>query len=207
MPESYYSDYSDHSDEQLDELLCEYVDGTMDPSVRAAFEEYLAANPELAQHARCLSQTRTLLCSYGCRHPNELSLQDQIKRRVAGELFRQDRSEAVFVHRLGRAAMLTSTVSLVLILGMTIGLTAVRQVSISEPLVTTGGDTEDSMTMPTDAYARSASLPLEWNQDLIKWSLLGPSSILPEIDLVPIGWRAATVDSLHRPSFRLVSTP
>jgi len=204
MPESYHSD---HSDEQLDELLCEYVDGTMDPSVRAAFEEYLEANPELARHARCLCQTRIMLCSYGCRHPNEESLQDQIKRRVAGELFRQDRTEAVFVQRLGRAAMLTSSVSLMLILGMTIGLTAVRQARINDSAELAGNEVEKSMTMPLDAYGQPAALPLEWNTELIKWSLLGPAHILPEIDLVPIGWRAAPVDSLSRSAFRLLSTP
>jgi hypothetical protein len=208
MPESYYPDYSDHSDEQLDELLCEYVDGTMDPSVRVAFEEYLAVNPELANHARCLCQTRTMLCSYGCRHPNEESLQDQIKRRVAGELFRQDRTEAVFVQRLGHAAMLTSSVSLVVILGMMVGLTAVRKASVTSDDDLGGNNSVKSMMMPSDAYGQPASaLPMEWNKDLIKWSLMGPSRMLPEIDLVPIGWRAASVDSLQGSGFQFLSIP
>ena len=46
----------------LNEWLCEYVDGTMDPSLRAVFDEYLKANPELAEHVERLCRTRTLLC-------------------------------------------------------------------------------------------------------------------------------------------------
>lgn len=207
MPESYYPDYSEHSDEQLDELLCEYVDGTMDPAVRAAFEEYLEANPELANHARCLRQTQALLCSYGCRHPHTESIQDQIRRRVAGELVRQDRTEAVFVERLGRAAMLTSSVSMVLILTMMVGFTAAKKVRNTEMVAASEDETPRSMSTQADAYGQPASsLPLEWNQDMARWSLMGPAKVLPEIDMVPIGWHAAKMDSLHS-GYRLVSTP
>jgi len=44
--------------EWLDEWLCEYVDGTMDPSVEAVFEQYVEANPELQAHIERLRQTR-----------------------------------------------------------------------------------------------------------------------------------------------------
>jgi len=208
MPESYHPDYSEHSDEQLDELLCEYVDGTMDPAVRAAFEEYLEANPDLANHARCLCQTQALLCSYGCRHPNEETIQDQIRRRVAGELVRQDRTEAVFVERLGRAALLTSSVSMVLILTMMVGFTAVKKANHKD-MVASGEDTQSrSMSTQADAYGQPASsLPLEWNQDMARWSLMGPSKILPEIDMTPIGWHAAAMDTLSSGRFQLISTP
>ena len=206
MPESYYPDYSEHSDEQLDELLCEYVDGTMDPTVRAAFEEYLEANPELAHHARCLCQTRVMLCSYGCRHPKEESIQDQIRRRVAGELVRQDRTEAVLVQRLGHAALVTSTVSLILIVAMVAGLSAARQATDLDTSMPALAD--DSMALPADAYSRPGSaVPLEWSADLVRWSFLGPSRILPEIDMTPIGWRAARLDSVSRGAFQFVSAP
>lgn len=209
MPDRYHADYSDHSDEQLDELLCEYVDGTMDPSVRAAFEEYLEANPELAKHARCLCQTRSMLCSYGCRHPQEESVQDQVRRRVAGELLRKDRSEAVLVQRLGRAAVVTSSFSLVLILAMTVGYTAVRQARTASQQTDTAELMGDTMVLPTDAYGQplSASFPLEWSRSQINWSLLGPAQILPEIDLKPIGWKAARIDSLSKPRFAVISAP
>lgn len=51
----------------LDEWLCEYVDGTMDPSLEAVFEEYVDANPELKAHIDELRETRDLLC--GCAQP------------------------------------------------------------------------------------------------------------------------------------------
>lgn len=54
--------------EWLDEWLCEYVDGTMDPSVEAVFEQYVEANPELKAHVERLRQTRDLLC--GCDAPD-----------------------------------------------------------------------------------------------------------------------------------------
>jgi len=55
--------------EWLDEWLCEYVDGTMDPSVEAVFEQYVEANPELKAHVERLRQTRELLC--GCDAPDD----------------------------------------------------------------------------------------------------------------------------------------
>ena len=51
--------------EWLDEWLCEYVDGTMDPSLEAVFEKYVEANPELKAHVERLKQTRELLCNCG----------------------------------------------------------------------------------------------------------------------------------------------
>jgi anti-sigma factor RsiW len=50
--------------EWLDEWLCEYVDGTMDPSVETVFEQYVEANPELKAHVERLRKTREILC--GC---------------------------------------------------------------------------------------------------------------------------------------------
>ena len=51
----------------ISEWLCEYVDGTMDPSMQAVFEEYMEANPELADHVERLCRTRTLLSECQCR--------------------------------------------------------------------------------------------------------------------------------------------
>lgn len=50
----------------IGEWLCEYVDGTMDPSMQAVFEEYMEANPELAEHVERLCRTRTLLNGCEC---------------------------------------------------------------------------------------------------------------------------------------------
>ena len=47
--------------EWLDEWLCEYVDGTMDPSLETVFEQYVEADAELKAHVQRLQQTRELL--------------------------------------------------------------------------------------------------------------------------------------------------
>lgn len=53
---------------ELDEFVCEYVDGTMEPSVREAFEEYLEANPDVAAHVDELIETTSILkaCADQC---------------------------------------------------------------------------------------------------------------------------------------------
>ena len=51
----------------ISEWLCEYVDGTMDPSMQAVFEEYMEANPELSAHVERLCRTRALLNGCDCR--------------------------------------------------------------------------------------------------------------------------------------------
>jgi len=53
--------------EWLDEWLCEYVDGTMDPSMKAVFKQYVEADPELKAHVERLRKTREILC--GCDAP------------------------------------------------------------------------------------------------------------------------------------------
>jgi len=53
----------------LDEWLCEYVDGTMDPSLESVFEQYVEANPELQAHVQRLQKTRELLCNCASSPP------------------------------------------------------------------------------------------------------------------------------------------
>jgi hypothetical protein len=68
--------------EWLDEWLCEYVDGTMDPSVEAVFEQYVEANPELKAHVERLRQTREILC--GCDAPETPST--EMKAEMCSEV-------------------------------------------------------------------------------------------------------------------------
>ncbi len=75
MADTYYDrERDDCPYSWLNEWLCEYVDGTMDPSVRAVFDEYLEANPKLAEHVEQLCRTRSLLCQCeeGRSAPEEL---------------------------------------------------------------------------------------------------------------------------------------
>ena len=58
----------------MDEFLCEYVDGTMDYSVRAAFEECVECDSRLARQVRHLCRTRQLLREYRLRTPKDLRI-------------------------------------------------------------------------------------------------------------------------------------
>jgi anti-sigma factor RsiW len=81
MADSYDSS-SEYPHPEMDELLCEYVDGTMDPSVRCVFEEYLRSDPNLAAHVERLALTRRLLCKYGC----SMQAPDNFQKRLHAEL-------------------------------------------------------------------------------------------------------------------------
>ena len=82
---SHFYDF-DHSD--LDEFLVEYVDGTMDPVVREAFEEFLHVYPEVAAHVDCLASVRNELCKLGddCRCNAPPGFQARLKRQLACEV-------------------------------------------------------------------------------------------------------------------------
>ncbi len=56
----------------MDEFLCEYIDGTMDYSVRAAFEECVECDTRLARQVKHLRGTQRLLCEYRSRTPKDL---------------------------------------------------------------------------------------------------------------------------------------
>ena len=193
MPDGYYPDHYDQPDDQLDDFLCEYVDGTMDPAVRNAFEEFLEANPSLAAHADCLCRTRSMLCSYGGRH-GRASLEAQIRHRVAFELDRKNRVEATYLSRLGKAAMATSFVSLFLIIGMIMGMSTIES-SIPVQLAATGQmELQDSMALPSENPHGVGSVPLEQAIKQPRWSVMGTASVLPAIDMSPIGYQRASID-------------
>lgn len=110
--------------EWLDEWLCEYVDGTMDPALEKVFRTYVEANPELKAHVARLRETRDLLSE--CSGPKPLSDEacqracDRVQRRVCGrvecDMLRSQVSlESVVEKRSAVVAGLTlSTVALVL---------------------------------------------------------------------------------------------
>lgn len=122
MCDGYYAKAdSDHSGLE-DEFLCEYVDGTMDPSVRAAFEEYLTANPGLAEHVQCLRHTRMLLCHYGCRRQAPEGLQARLRVQLSCEMMRGQMPQYdVAAEKLRSFAAFTSAMAVMLIVGMMAG--------------------------------------------------------------------------------------
>lgn len=111
-----------------DEFLCEYVDGTMDPVVRVAFEEYLQANPQVAEHVRRLRNTRQLLCQYGCRCTAPQGLQARLRRELACEMVRaQMPLFPAVTSNLRSAAAFTSAMVVMLVVGMMAGATTLSE--------------------------------------------------------------------------------
>ncbi len=112
----------DCSSSWLDELLCEYVDGTMDRAVRAAFEECLHADPLLAEQVKQLRCTRTLLCRHGCQVPAPDALQARIRRRLASEMVHpQSPYFPEAASRLGAFVTAGSVVAAAVMIGLLVG--------------------------------------------------------------------------------------
>ena len=68
----------------MDELLCEYVDGTMDRTVRTAFEECVEGDTRLASQVKCLRCIRRLLYDHRLRTPT--GLRECVRRRLSRHL-------------------------------------------------------------------------------------------------------------------------
>ncbi|MEM1127959.1 MAG: hypothetical protein AAGI71_15020 [Bacteroidota bacterium] len=114
----------------LDEFLCEYVDGTMDPAARLAFDEYLAANPELAAHVQRLCETKALLCRFRQTHRGAtctmaFHLRQRLHRHLlAAETGRAPHAEDPSLpdpEQLHRYASWTATLALLLMVGLLTG--------------------------------------------------------------------------------------
>lgn len=102
-----------------DEFLCEYVDGTMDPVVREAFEEYILANPDLAEHVAHLRLTRQLLCRCGRLRKAPTGLQIRIRRRLTYEMMRtQSPRFPSLLQRLRVYATLTSAMIVMMVVSV-----------------------------------------------------------------------------------------
>ncbi len=104
----------------LNEWLCEYVDGTMDPSLEMVFEEYVQANPELKEHIEQLQHTREMLCR--CEEPLTApeDVCAQVRGAVEGDLLRSPRTveETVREHPIATVA---SSMAVALVVGMFAG--------------------------------------------------------------------------------------
>lgn len=111
-----YQNAGEHKFADLDEWLCEYVDGTIDPVVCQALEEYMQHNPELASHVERLRETRHLLCQYGCSYQAPSGLQPRLRRRLATEIVHESEPflGSTTMH-LMTLATVTSVVAMILI--------------------------------------------------------------------------------------------
>ncbi|MFW5955481.1 MAG: anti-sigma factor family protein [Rhodothermales bacterium] len=106
----------------MDELLCEYVDGTMDPTIRRAFEEYIAANPDLAAHVASLKHTRALLCRYRSQIHAPMGFAPRLHRELTDEMMQAQAPMFTDTsQRLRKMTSLTSAVMLALMAGLVYG--------------------------------------------------------------------------------------
>ena len=188
MPQGYDSQDPNSIDDALDELLCEYVDGTMDPDVRVVFEEYLATDPQLAEHVSRLCDTRNMLCKFGACKCASPSLQAQLRVRLAGELSRKNRSSLIMSQQLGNVAFLTSLVGMLLIVGMMAGfVTSVQQhstdlsKSVSAMNVDPGFDPGIMAILDDTNISPGRSVRLESLEELKHSAFLGPVAALPVV--------------------------
>lgn len=104
----------------LNEWLCEYVDGTMDPSLQAVFEEYVRANPELEEHIERLRHTRELLCRCSDQHHVTDEMRARVQGQVECEMLRSPRSLSGTVKRYP-VTTVASSVVVALVVGMFAG--------------------------------------------------------------------------------------
>lgn len=87
---------------ELGEYVTEYVDGTMDPAVREAFEEYLEANPRLLEYICSLSDVRCALRDLNCSCQAPSGVQARLRRRISGDMVADEEPSGLRgVRRLG----------------------------------------------------------------------------------------------------------
>ncbi len=85
MTKGYDPESSQHDCMQLDVLLAEYVDGTIDPVVREVFEELMAQEPEVADRVERLVRVRRWLCGLGCRCAAPPGFESRLKQHIEEE--------------------------------------------------------------------------------------------------------------------------
>jgi hypothetical protein len=108
--------------EWLDEWLCEYVDGTMDPSLEVVFEKYVEANPELKAHVERLQETRELLCNCGPPKEPPPEVEAEVCWEVEHDLLRSSASVSETMQNRPVAALgLVSSVAAALVIGFLVG--------------------------------------------------------------------------------------
>lgn len=155
-------DGEDFPYEWLDEWLCEYVDGTMDPSLEAVFEQYVQANPELKAHVARLRETRELLCNCGLPKDPSTDLESEVCRDLVDEACpsaprESDRRERPPVVTVG----LVSSVTVALVIGFLVGATVVGpSAPLSATLSPTGSEPAVNET-PASFSFEGTTAPLE----------------------------------------------
>ena len=172
MAEGYDGEQAAPLDEGMDEFLCEYVDGAMDPVVLEAFEEYLRANPSMAEHVQCLCQAKRFLSQQSsCPHATS-RLQERLRTAIAREQLGQ--STARLGSKLGSVAWITGAAGMMMMLGMLFGTAVIRYQA--EPVA---GVNVEREAAPSDASPyRNVTLPAGAR---VTQTVAGPAMILPTL--------------------------
>lgn len=143
------SDSDDDKYSSMDELLCEYVDGTMDCVTRRAFEELLQSDLEFAEHVNELMQTRAILCDYRWRMNAPNGFSGRLQRELTDEMMRaQEPILTENSHRLRQATTLSSIMVAMLLAGLMSGslLADTETVRVQQSgVVSTEGNGEPSL--------------------------------------------------------------
>jgi anti-sigma factor RsiW len=153
----------------INEWLCEYVDGTMDPSLRRVFDKYVQANPELRDHVERLRHTRQLLCA--CSEEPKQKAPDsvcaRVQEKVECDMLRTPRSLQEAVRERPIAAF-ASTLVVALVIGMFTGAALFAPEMMPAPMVqeTQPGSaaqyeraTQQRTITPSNAAMRLPSMP------------------------------------------------
>lgn len=119
MAEGYNFDFSD-----LEEYFVDYVDGSMDPKVKEAFEEFLRSNPDASIQIADLLRVRTQLCSLGsqcqCSAPEgfQSRLSTKLRDHIACEFIPEQSAFSQLTPGLNAVARSMSLVLVVMALGI-----------------------------------------------------------------------------------------
>lgn len=134
----------------LNEWLCEYVDGTMDPSLRRVFDKYVQANPDLKAHVERLRHTRQLLCA--CSEESKQKAPDgvcaRVQEKVECDMLRTPRSLQEAVRERPIAAFASALV-VALVVGMFTG------AALFAPEMTPTPVAQETQSGPTAPYERA----------------------------------------------------
>lgn len=176
---------------ELDEYICDYVDGTMDPAMRNSFEEYLAANPHVAEHIETLVRASDMLrsCADQCPCVTE-DFQTRLRCAVEHECTSDDPA-ATWLDRISSLVLVTSALSVMC-------LAVLAPSHPHEPGVAAKVASNDDVTQT----ASSASVLLSrmaYHADRPAMVRLGPST--PALTVIPAVIPAVTATARTYPNF------
>ncbi len=170
----------------LDEWLCEYVDGTMDPSLEAVFEKYVEANPDLKAHIERLQETRDLLCNCGLSKEPPSDVEAEVCREVeSGEQHSSSEAEGS-QNRPVSTLGLVSSVTVALVVGFLVGATVVNVPATKPGAAPETSPNTRSASSPQPSQAVSID-PLDVRPYQPTNPLLPPDSAQSPSPLTPVG--------------------